>query len=240
MSVNVRRMRAIARKELREYRRTSSIVTAMAVLPLIFLVQPLIVVFVLPSSASGAIAHEHVLLYMLAIPALVPSLIATYAVVGERDQGTLEPVLTTPVRREEILLGKALAALVPAVAIAYAVFALFLGCTALFAQPGVAAALLRWPDILAQVVFTPLIAAWSVWLGLGISTRCTEVRTAQQLGALASLPSIAVTSLIAFNVIKPGLGLAVGLAALLLAADVLGWRVISAAFDRERLITGTR
>ncbi len=57
---------------------------------------------------------------------------------------------------------------------------------------------------------------------------------------LASLPSVAVTSLIAYNVIHPTLGLALGGAAALLALDGLGWRITSATFDRERLITGTR
>ena len=42
MSVSRRRVRAIFRKELREYRRNRTIVTGMAILPLIFLVQPLL------------------------------------------------------------------------------------------------------------------------------------------------------------------------------------------------------
>ena len=66
------------------------------------------------------------------------------------------------------------------------------------------------------------------------------MRVAQQLSMLASLPSVILTSLIAFNVIHSTLGLAVGFGALLLAVDRLGWRVVSALFDRERLITGIR
>ena len=38
---------------------------------------------------------------MLVIPAVIPSTLASYSVVGEHDQGTLEPVLTTPIRSEE-------------------------------------------------------------------------------------------------------------------------------------------
>jgi hypothetical protein len=64
----------------------------------------------LPTSASVSLRHEHTLLYILAIPVLVPAVLAAYSVVGERLQGTLEPVLGTPIRREELLLGKALAA----------------------------------------------------------------------------------------------------------------------------------
>jgi ABC-type transport system involved in multi-copper enzyme maturation permease subunit len=240
MSVSTRRVRAIFRKDLREYRLNRSLVVAMAIIPLIFLVQPLVVVFGLPASVSSTLAHEHVLLYMLGIPALVPVFVAAYAVVGERQQGTLEPVLTTPIRREEFLLGKALAALVPSVTIAYAVYAFFLACVALFARPGVASALLRGPDLLAQLLFTPLLAAWSIWVGLGMSARSSDVRVAQQLGILASLPPVFVTALIALNVFHATLGLALVLAAALLLGDGLGWRIMAATFDRERLVTGTR
>lgn len=238
--ISARRTRAIYRKELREYRRNRQIVVSMAITPLIFLIQPLVIVFKLPASASPLISHGHLMLYMLAIPALSPALVAAYAVAGERQQGTLEPVLTTPIRREEFLLGKALASLVPSVAVAYAVYAVFVACVVLFSQPGVASSLLRWPDILAQVLFTPLIAAWSVWAGIGISTRCADVRVAQQLGVLASLPAAVVTALIAFGVITPSLSLAVALGAGLLVLDLAGWRVVSAAFNSERLVAGLR
>ena len=200
MSVSKRRVRAIFRKELREYRRNGFIVLTMAVIPLIFLIQPLVVVFALPASAAAELSNEHLLLYMLGIPAIVPAAVAAYAVVGERQQSTLEPVLTTPIRREEFLLGKALAALVPSVAIAYAVYALFLACVELFAPPAVASTLIRGPDLLAQLLFTPLLAGWSIWVGIAISARSSDFRVAQQLGTLVSLPSAVVAALIAFDV----------------------------------------
>jgi ABC-2 type transport system permease protein len=217
MSMSKRRVRAIFYKELREYRHNGNIIVAMVIFPLIFLIQPLLTVLTEAASASNGLAHEHVLLYLLAVPALVPA-----------------------IRREEFLLGKALAAFVPSLAISYAVLAFFLACVELFAQPGIAPALLRAPDLLAQLLFTPLLAAWSIWVGIAISARSSDVRVAGQLSLLASLPSVAVTTLIALNVIPPTLGLALGAAAVLLTLDGLGWRITSAAFDRERLITGTR
>lgn len=54
-----RRVRAIFRKELREYRHNGNIVYAMVVLPLVFLIQPLIEIITVPSSASAALHHEH-------------------------------------------------------------------------------------------------------------------------------------------------------------------------------------
>ena len=68
-----RRVRAVFRKELAEYRRTGTIVYATAILPLIFLVQPLVEVFTLPSSASTALHHEHGLLDPPAIRASAPA-----------------------------------------------------------------------------------------------------------------------------------------------------------------------
>jgi ABC-type Na+ efflux pump permease subunit len=235
-----RRVRAVFRKELREYRRNGAIVVAMAIFPLIVIIQPLVAILVVSSRASRALAHEEPLLYLLAIPALVPATLASYAVVGERQQGTLEPVLTTPIRREEFLLGKALAAFVPSLVISYAVYALFIAAVKLLAHPGVASAVLHGPELLAQLAFTPLLTGLSIWIGIGVSARTNDIRTAQQLSALASLPAIAVTSLIAYKVIRPSLGITVGLAAVLLVLDRLGWRITSASFDRERLITGSK
>jgi hypothetical protein len=62
------------------------------------------------------------------------------------------------------------------------------------------AAVIHGPQLLAQLVFTPLHTSWSIWVGIGISARTNDVRTAQQLSALAGLPAIAVTSLIASKV----------------------------------------
>jgi ABC-type transport system involved in multi-copper enzyme maturation permease subunit len=240
MTISGRRVRAVFRKELLEFRRNRSLTIGMAIIPVVFSIQPLISVFALASSASAPLRHEHVLLYMLGIPALVPSLVASYSVVGERQQGTLEPVLTTPVRREELLLGKALATFVPSVAVAYLVYALVLASVALFAAPGVASALIRFPDLLAQLCFTPLLAGWSIWIAIVISTRSSDVRVAQQLATLASLPSVALTTLVALNVIKPSLPVALVAAAALVLLNRAGWRFASAVFDRERLIIGTK
>ena len=238
--MNTRRIRAVVRKELREYRRHGSVVVATAIFPLIFLVQPLVVIFMVPSAGVATLEQWHVLIYMLAIPVLTPAVLAAYAVAGERQQGSLEPVLTTPITAEEFLLGKALAALVPSVGVAYGVYVVFLACISLFAQPAVVAAVLRPPDIVAQVLLTPPLATFSIWVGIAISTRSSDVRVAQQLCLLADLPVVLVTSLIAFDVIHLTPTLAVVLTVLLLIADVTGWRIVAPMFDRERLVTGTR
>ena len=240
MTIDGRRVRAIFRKEIREIQRNRSLLVAMAVLPLVFLVQPLVAILGLSAQAASGLREEHVLLYLLGIPILVPPVIAATAIAGERQQGTLEPVLTTPIRREELLLGKALAALLPSIAIALAVDALFLAVVAVFAQPGIASATVNGPDLLAQLVFIPLLAAWSVWVGIAVSTRASDMRVAQQLALLINVPAVLVVALVAFAVIPPSPELGVALAVLLVVLDVGGWRVTSWLFDRERLIAGTR
>src|SRR4051812_8289286 len=240
MSLSWRRIRSIVRKEFREYRRNRSVVVTMGLFPPIFLIQPVIVVNRLSASSSAGLGGTHLLLYMLAIPIITPAMLAAYAVAGERAQGSLEPVLTTPITREEFLVGKALAVLAPAIVVAYVVYSAFLVWTLLFAQPGVASAVLQPPDIAAQFVFTPLLACLFTWVGIAISTRSTDVRVAQQLTLFGSVPAVIVTSLIAFDVIPPSRQLAIGLAIAILVADVIGWRIVAPMFDRERLVTGSR
>lgn len=232
-AMSPRRLRAVTGKELREYRRNRSLVVGMTIIPAVFLITPLIQVF---TATPADLQHADWLIYMLGIPAVVPTVIAAYAVVGERQQGALEPVHTT-VRRDELLLGKALAALIPSVVVSYVVFALVVAAVALFANPASATAVLRGSAILVQIVFTPLVAAWSIWIGIAISARASDIRVAQQIAIPMSLPTVAVALLVAANVIPATLATACVLAAVLIALNVLGWRVSIALFDPERLIT---
>jgi ABC-2 type transport system permease protein len=237
------RVAAIFRKELRDYRHNRFVIMSMAMLPLIFIALPIIEIFTIKASVQSHTLETRIglsLLYLLLIPAVVPSALSGYSIVGEREQGTLEPVLITPIRREEFLLGKALAALLPTLVIAYAMFGIFLACVVLFAHPAVSSAVFERSHVLVQLLFTPLLAGWSIWVGTAISARASDVRVAQQLGVFASLPPLVVVALMSLNVITPSLGLAFGLAAALLLIDGLGWRVVAAMFDRERLVTGNK
>jgi ABC-type transport system involved in multi-copper enzyme maturation permease subunit len=239
--VSLQRVRVVVRKEVREFRRNRFVIATMAVLPFFFLITPMLTIFKVPDSASGPqvkVAVGVVSLLMLIVPIVLPPVIAAYSVVGERDQGTLEPVLTTPLRASELLLGKAAAAFIPSVGLAYALYLIVLLSVHFGAAPVVSSVLLHPSNVLAQVLFTPLLALWSIWVGIGISTRSSDVRVAQQLATLASLPLLGFTSLVSFQIITPSVTLAVGCALGLLAIDLLAWRVVSRLFDRERLVTG--
>ncbi len=240
MNMSIGRVRAIARKEFRDYRRNRFIVFTMAVAPFVFVTATLIDILTIPAGQPSGALDTTVglsMLFMLLVPALVPATISSYSVVGEREQGTLEPLLTTPITNGEFLVGKALAVLAPTMAISYAIFGVVLASVALFAHPGVPSAVFRAPLLLALGLFTPLIAGWSILVGIAVSARARDVRVAQQIGTFASFPPVAVTALMSFGVIPQSLAVALGLAAVLVLVDSLGWRVVSAIFDRERLVT---
>jgi ABC-2 type transport system permease protein len=167
--------------------------------------------------------------------------LSAYSVVGEREQqGTLQPVLTTPIHREEFLIAKALAAFGPTLVIAYIVFGIFLAAAALFAHSVIASAIFAGTHVLVQLLLTPLLAGWAIWVGIAVSARSTDVRATQQLSMLSSLPPLIIVALMSLNVIAESTALALGLAAALLAFDMLAWRVVATMFDRERLVTGRR
>ena len=54
------------------------------------------------------------------------------------------------------------------------------------------------------------------------------------------MPPLVILALMSLNVIKVSTALALGLAAALLAVDLLAWRIVATMFDRERLVTGRR
>jgi ABC-type Na+ efflux pump permease subunit len=243
-SLDTTRVRAVIRKELVDYRRTRAIVVTMIIFPFIFLVEPIVSIFVASPSGSGASLDSFVtfpLLYMLLIPTVMPSTLAAYSVVGEREQGTLEPLLTTPLRTNELILGKALAVMVPTMVLSYSLYVLFLLAVRLFAHPAIASAVFHeGPVLLALFLFAPLVAGWAIVVGLAVSVRANEVRVAQQLGALASFPIVGVVLLMAVGVIHPTFEVAFAFAVGLLAIDLRALRIVSRMFDRERLVTGTK
>ncbi len=243
MSFSWTRVHAITVKELRDYRHNRFVIGTMAFLPVLFIALPMVQLLTASASEASSRLNARVglsLLYLLVVPAFIPSTLAAYSVVGEREQGTLEPVLITPITREEFLVGKALAVAGPTLTIAYTIFGIFLAAAKLFANPVIASAVFAGTHILVQLLFTPLLAGWSIWVGIAISARSSDIRIAQQLSVLASLPPLAIIALMQFKVITPSTSLALTLAAALLIVDALGWRVVAAIFDRERLVTGSR
>jgi ABC-type transport system involved in multi-copper enzyme maturation permease subunit len=241
--INTVRAGAVIRKELAEIRRNKFIVATSCILPVIFLVEPTVSILLIKASATSSVLATRVdtaLFLPLLVPVLIPATMSAFSVVGEREQGTLEPVLTTPVTRMELIGGKAAAIFMPAVALSYLMFGVFIAIVALFAKPAVATEMWNAPQLPAEVIFIPLLAAWAIWVGLAVSSRVSDTRVAQQFSVLASVPAIALVALMSFRIVSPSLGLAVVLALALLAIDCGACLVVVRLFDRERLVTGAR
>jgi ABC-2 type transport system permease protein len=244
MTLDVDRVRAVLRKELRDFRRKRSIVVTMCVLPLLFLLEPVITIFLVTPTTSGASLQKSLvlpILYLLLIPSIMPSTLAAYSVVGEREQGTLEPLLTTPIRQQEFILGKAASVMVPTLVLSYIVYALFFAAVGVFANNVVASAVFHDSSaIFALFVLAPLMAGWGIVVGMGVSVRATEIRVAQQLGTLASIPPVIGIILLAVGVVRPTFPVALIFAGALFVLDSLLFRFVSRMFDRERLVTGSK
>ncbi|MHA6759446.1 ABC transporter permease [Streptacidiphilus sp. PAMC 29251] len=237
------RIGAVVRKELTEFRRNRFILSTMAVFPVLFLITPTVTILAGQAAADSRQLDDQVglsLMFLMLIPVFLPSAIAASSVIGEREQGTLEPVLTTPIRREEFLIGKAVANLIPAVGLSYVVFGVFLAIVGIGANPVIATAVWHAPQLLAEVFYIPLLSGWAIWVGIAISTKAGDTRVAQQLSTLASLPPLVLIALMSFQVIKPTLAVALLFAALLLAIDGAAYLVVAKLFDRERLVTGAK
>ncbi len=235
---------AVVKKELRDYRRKRSIVVTMVILPFMFLIEPVVAIFIVPGPTGVANARNYVILpiiYLLLIPSIMPSTVAAFTVLGEREQGTLEPLLTTPISQQEFIAGKAAAVLVPTMLLSYGIYALFLLATALFAKGDVPSAVFDQGGLLiALFVLAPLLAFWAIAVGMAVSVRASDIRVAQQLGSLASIPPVAAILILAVGVLHPTFSVALVFALVLLAIDVRAIRIVAHMMNRERLVTGAK
>ena len=234
------RIRAILHKEFIEYRRNKTIVITMALIPASFLALALFTLIALPPDAARSAvrgAAGTALSFFFVIPAILPAAIAAYTVVGEREQGTLESLLVTPITDGELLRGKALAAAVPTVLLSWALLALFLILAHAFAPGPATDELSRPAHIFAAVLFAPLVAAFAISVSMGISARTSDVRVAQQLAGMAVIPMFVLAFALAYNVLSPSVTLYVVVAAILASVDRLAWRMMARLFNRERMLT---
>ncbi len=121
---------------------------------------------------------------------IVPSIIAAYSIIGEKSNRTLEPVLATPVRTWQLLTGKILAALLPAVIVTWISGGLFIAEFAIFADANVVSHVATAGWLTLFIVGTPLLGLIAVAIMTAISSRVNDTRTAQQLSIWAVVPII--------------------------------------------------
>ena len=208
----------IVRKDWAEVFKNRFVLSTVAFLPLILTALPLIMLYATRSISNlegvsyadvpvefahlckemseGECVHFYLvslfmLLFML-IPMVIPVTIAAYSIVGEKTTRTLEPMLATPVTIFELLVGKVLAATIPAVAVTWLGFTVFAGGTrVILPSPDLAARLLDPLWLMAIFIVGPLLAVAAVSVAVMVSSRTNDPRVAEQLSMLVILPLLA-------------------------------------------------
>src|SRR2546427_4635193 len=145
-----------------------------------------------PDARVQFFLFQQFLMLFLLLPITGAMSLAAHAVVGEKQARTLEPLLATPITTLELLVAKVLGALVPTLTISAACLAASFGCVALFAEPGVARAMISMRTMLLIALVGPTAALVSLQAAIVISSRVNDARTAQQFGVLIIIPLTAV------------------------------------------------
>jgi ABC-2 type transport system permease protein len=178
--------------------------------------------------------------FFLMLPGYVPLSIATFSVVGEKQSRSLEAVLATPIRTSELLGGKAIAALVPGVLACWLAYAALVVLGGLLHGPWFVALVTDASWLAAVFLLGPAVGLLSVVLGILVSSRVNDPRTAQQVGAVVVVPVVAITLLQATGtaIVGPA-GYAV-LAVVVTVTALVALRLGVGLFARESILTRWR
>lgn len=260
--VSPRRIRALVQKDLLELRKNRGLLFSLLALPAIIVAAPVGIVATYASrpddpnlrlmasyydatvSAEGAVRFlvDKVLSDWFAIylvmPVFVPILLSSQAVAGEKEKRTLEPLLASPVTPLELVVGKSLASLLPAVTVSWMAFAALCVGVDLAAWPLTGALVLPnrlW--LFGVLVIAPLFAFFGNGVAVLISARVGDSRLAQQLSGLVVLPLVGLAGGQFGGLLRSGTTSYAMLGGLVLVLDLLIIAVAPRLFDRERLMT---
>lgn len=130
---------------------------------------------------------------MLLLPMLIPSILAAYSIVGEKNNRTLEPLLAAPITIWELLLGKILASLIPSVVLTWLASLVFIFGVNLSAVDSAVFGLVISPSwIVLLLVCAPLLSLIAISVMVMISSRTSDPRTAQQYSSVLVMPLLGV------------------------------------------------
>lgn len=179
------------------------------------------------------------LLFLLITPVSLSLQFAVQGLMAEKQSGSLEPLLAAPIRAWELLLGKAIAAVVPGVLTTW--MGWILAVIAIMFRLPAALPMVFLPSYLVQfLLVTPLITVAGALLGLTIASRVGEARVAQQIAGYIQLPFF--LGIFALSNARLAISLATWLAvsgALLILAFV-ALRFAVRMFNRETILTRGR
>jgi ABC-2 type transport system permease protein len=185
-----------------------------------------------------AVVGQQISLVFLLLPMILPSVIASYSIVGEKTSRTLEPVLATPVTTLEFLLAKSITAVVPGMVMTWGAAAIFaLGMVPAAISERVYGAVVSPAWVLMLLLWSPLLSLITVGLTVLVSSRANDPRSAQQVSVVLILPMVGliVAQLSGVLILGPLVVLVGALALMLVAAIVMNLAV--QFFQRETILT---
>jgi ABC-2 type transport system permease protein len=251
---------AIIEKEIADARKNKMIVISMAVLPIMLVALVLGTAFFMlrsgtaldqgelsiipsqlrsmdPLQAFLIMMNDQYMFYFLLIPMMMPVYIAAYSIIGEKETKSLEPLLAAPISTWELLVGKSLAAALPAIILTWLSFiVLIIG--SYFVMPGpVFVAMIRPVWLTAMVLLSPLLALLSVFSGVIVSSRMNDPRAAQQVMGIFVVPIVALSLVVLAGKVFLSVPMVILAAIFTLALDggVLYFAV--RLFQRETILT---
>jgi ABC-2 type transport system permease protein len=181
--------------------------------------------------------NEFMLMYMI-MPIAIPIAIAAYSIVGEKTTHSLEPLLATPITTEELLAGKALAAIIPAVLATWGCFLLFILVSPLTGISRAVHAYIMGPTwLLAVFLLGPLMAIMAVNFSIFISSRTADPRVAEQISAVLVLPVMLVLFGQIAGIVTLDVKLVLITALVMGVIDIAMIRVAARLFRRETILT---
>jgi len=262
------KIKVIVRKEWAEVFKNKMVIFTVAFLPLIMTAIPLIILFSTREIGMGSdlgtdvgqmvssglclqdlnnsecfqvyLVSQFMMLFML-IPLAIPITIAAYSIVGEKNARSLEPLLATPITTFELLVGKSLAAVIPAIIATYGSFIVFIsGVSLLIKSKAVLMAFMDFRWLVAIFIVGPLMAVLAVNLSLMVSSRVNDPRAAEQISMILIVPVLGLffgqmAGLFILN--KQVITI---IAIILVAIDILVVYLAIRIFDREAILTRWR
>jgi len=257
------KVKTIISKEWAEVFKNRIVLFTVAFLPIVFLALPIITLAAMGSfedemsAGSGEMEafvgdlcqglndmactevymlNLYTLLFML-LPVIVPVTIASYSIVGEKTSHSLEPLLATPITTTELLVGKMIAACVPAIAATWAAFAIYAGAMWFMVSEEVFKLAMAPMWLVAVFIVAPLMSLMAVSAAVLISSRVSDPRAAEQLSAFVILPIILLLIGQSMGLILIDARMILLLGVLVLVLDVILVTMSVKLFQREIILT---
>ncbi len=194
-----------------------------------------------PEEAMQAFVGQQFNLFFLIVPLAIPMTIATYSIVGEKRERSLEPLLATPISTAQLLAAKSIAAAGPGVLGLWLAALLYtIALQIVVPSAAVRGILLSPPFYVSVLVVGPLLTVLATTVGLSISSRVNDPRVAEQLGMVVIVPVLGfifaqIAGLITYDVM-----MALGFAVALAVVDLILLLVAVRLFRRETILTRWR